>query len=231
MQQEPENINFNINPDNIPFSHLLTNEQRLFLSENTYQVRYRKKDIIFRQNTRTSNVMFVKSGLIKIFKEGRNNRNIILKVVSGGHFIGLMTVFGDKLLQYSASAIEDTEVWDIDFSALKSVLLENGKFALQFLSILGEDGLYIFDRLLGLSHKQLPGRVADVILYFSEEIYKSHCFVFPLTRKELAEFACTTKESFIRTLTEFKNDKIINIDGSNIVINSMDIIRTLSTMG
>lgn len=219
------------NKDIIPFSYLLTDEQKLLLSQNLNRVSYRKKDIIFRQNTRVSNLMFVKSGLVKIFKEGRNDRTIILKVAVEGNYIGLMSVFGEKLHQYSATAIENSEICDIDFTVFKSVLMENGKFAIQFLSLLSLDGLYIFDRLLGLSHKQLPGRIADVILYFSEDIYKQSSFSFPFTRKELAEFAGTTKESFIRTLTEFKNDKIISIDGSKIMINSIDIIRTLSALG
>jgi CRP-like cAMP-binding protein len=102
---------------------------------------------------------------------------------------------------------------------------------MQFLNILSLDGLFIFERLLGQSHKQLPGRIADVILYFSEEIYHNTEFTFPFTRKELAELAGTTKESFIRTLTEFKNDKIIELDGSAIMIKSMDIIKTLSALG
>ena len=81
------------------------------------------------------------------------------------------------------------------------------------------------------SHKQLPGRIADVILYFSEIIFKSHVFEFPFTRRELAELAGTTKESFIRTLAEFKNDKIIELEGSKVTINSMKIIKTLSDLG
>jgi CRP-like cAMP-binding protein len=135
------------------------------------------------------------------------------------------------LHQYSASAIHECEICDIDISHFKAVLLENGKFAMQFLNILSLDGLFIFERLLGQSHKQLPGRIADVILYFSEEIYHNTEFTFPFTRKELAELAGTTKESFIRTLTEFKNDKIIELDGSAIMIKSMDIIKTLSALG
>jgi CRP-like cAMP-binding protein len=215
----------------IPFDYLLTPVQKEQLEKNLNAVKYRKKDVIFRQNTRTSHVMFVKSGLVKIFKEGRNNRSIILKVASEGSFIGLMSVFGEKLHQYSASAIHECEICDIDISHFKAVLLENGKFAMQFLNILSLDGLFIFERLLGQSHKQLPGRIADVILYFSEEIYHNTEFTFPFTRKELAELAGTTKESFIRTLTEFKNDKIIELDGSAIMIKSMDIIKTLSALG
>ena len=215
----------------VPFSHLLTNDQRQLLEENINTVKYHKRDVIFRQNTRSSHIMFIKSGLIKIFKEGRTQRAIILKVAGSDDFIGLMSVFGEKVHQYSASAINDCEICDIEYSIFKSVMMENGKYALQFLNILSLDGLFIFDRLMGQSHKQLPGRIADVLLYFSDEIYKNDKFAFPITRRELAEFAGTTKESFIRTLTEFKNDKIITIEGAEINILSKSIVQTLSNLG
>ena len=82
-----------------------------------------------------------------------------------------------------------------------------------------------------INNKQLPGRVADVILYFYELFHRSNTFEFPLSREELAQFSGTTKESFIRTLAEFKNDKIIITDGKNITINSMEIVKTLSRLG
>ncbi len=218
-------------PVEIPFSHLLNEEEKGELDNNLNIVKFRKKDIIFRQNTRTSHIMFIKSGLVKIFREARNDKVVILKVVPEGQFIGLMDVFGESVHRYSASAITEAEICDLDIGMFKNIMLKNGRFALQFLNILSMDGLFIFDRLMGQSHKQLPGRIADVILYFSTEIYKSDTFSFPFTRKELADLAGTTKESFIRTLTEFRNDKIIELDGSQIRIKSMDIIKTLSDLG
>ena len=215
----------------LPFSHLLNDEQKEIIEKNINVVKYKKKDVIFKQNTRTSHLIFIKSGLVKIFKEGKNDRVIILKISNPESFIGLMSVFGDNLHQYSAEAITDAEICDLDLRLFKSILLENSNYSLNLLKIISTDGLFIFDRLLGLSHKQLPGRIADVILYFSEDIFKTDNFVFPFTRKELADFAGTTKESFIRTLTEFKNDKIIDIDGANISVNSKDIIKTLSELG
>lgn len=215
----------------IPYEHLLTDEQRALLHDNINIVKYRKRDVIFRQNTRTSHVMFIISGLVKIYKEGRNDRCVILKVAKPGNYIGLLSVFGEKLHQYSSAAIDDAEICDIDVTIFKNILTENGRFALHFLNLVSLQGLFIFDRLMGQAHKQLPGRIADVILYFSQEIYNSNKFEFPFTRKELADLAGTTKESFIRTLTEFKNDKIIDIDGSLIVVNSMDIVKTLSELG
>jgi len=128
----------------IPFTHLLSEEQQESLDQNINLVNYKKKDVIFRQNTRTSHVMFIKSGLVKIYKEGRNDRTVILKVAKENEFIGLMSVFGEKLHQYSASAITDTEICDIDFMVFKSILLDNSKYQMQLLNNLSLDGLFLY---------------------------------------------------------------------------------------
>lgn len=197
----------------------------------THLVSFQRKEVIFRQHTPVSHVLFVKSGLVKIFKEGRSKKNFILRIATKGEFIGLMSVFGNNMNQFSASAIEPTEIGFIDLKNFNDILNKNGCFARQLIKSLSEEGLFIFERLIGQSHKQLPGRIADVILYFSDTIYKNEEFSFPFTRRELAELAGTTKESFIRTLSEFKNDKIISLEGSRVGINSMKIIRTLSELG
>jgi CRP-like cAMP-binding protein len=215
----------------LPYDYLLPDDFKVDLYKNLSFISYHAKDIIFRQNTRTSHVMLVKSGYVKIFKEGRNDKNIILKLALPGNFIGLLSVFGEKLHQYSASAISECEICEIDISIFRNMLIQNSKYSLQLLNTVSLDGLFIFEKLLSHTQKQLPGRIADVILYFSDNIYNSHQFTFPFTRQELAELAGTTKESFIRTLSEFKNDKIISMEGSDVEIISMDIIKTLSALG
>lgn len=231
MSDKPGNIGSPDNKFKFPFDHLLSDEFKSELPKNLNLVRYHSKDVIFRQNTRTSHVMFIKSGLVKIFKEGRNDRNIILTLAVHGNFIGLLSVFGEKLHQYSAAAINECEIGEIDIGIFRNMLIQNSKYSLQLLTAISLDGLFIFEKLLSHTQKQLPGRIADVILYFSEEIYKSKSFIFPLTRKELAELAGTTKESLIRTLSEFKNDKIISMEGQEVEILSMEIIKTLSALG
>jgi CRP-like cAMP-binding protein len=215
----------------LPYYQLLTEDQKELIQHNSNVVRYSKKDTVFLQNTRTSHIMLIISGMVKIFKEGRNEKTVLLKIATHGGYIGLMSVMGDQLHQYSAAAIDDSEICFIDINAFRNVLLENGKFSLQLMSLISRDGLYIFDRLMNQTHKQLPGRIAEVLMYFSRDIYQSSTFSFPLTRRELAELAGTTKESFIRTLTEFKNDKIIRLDGSHVDIISMDIVKTLCELG
>ena len=216
---------------NLPFAHLLTKDEIEEIRENSSLVTYRKKEVVFRQNTRTSHVMFIKTGMVKIFKEGRNGKFIILKVAVPNDILGLLSIYGRDTHQYSASAIQQTDIYIIDINVFNKVLSKNGEFSTSIIGLISNYGLFIFERLMSQSHKQLPGRIADVILYFSEIIYKSQEFEFPFTRRELAELAGTTKESFIRTLAEFKNDKIIDLDGSHVKINSLKIVKTLSELG
>lgn len=215
----------------IPFGILLSDIEIQSVIDNSNSVNFNKKEILFRQNTRTSHIMFIKSGMVKIFKEGRNGKFIILKVAMPGDFLGLLSIYGGDTHHYSSSAIQPSEICFVDINVFNKILYSNGEFAAKIINHISNDGLFIFNRLMSQSHKQLPGRIADVILYFSEAIFKNTEFEFPFTRRELAELAGTTKESFIRTLAEFKHDKIIDLDGSVVKINSLKIVKTLSELG
>lgn len=214
-----------------PYSDKLTDDQISQIRENSNIVSYKKKDIIFRQQTRTSHIMIITKGMVKIYKEGSKGKVSILKIGTKNNFLGLMSVFGDDIHQYSAAAIDDTNILYIDINVFINTILNNGAFALELCKTISSDGLYIFEKMVNQSQKHLPGRIADVLLYFSEEVFKNPSFILPFTRKELAEFSGTTKESFIRTLSEFKHDKIIELNGSHIEIKSYAIVKTLSALG
>ena len=215
----------------IPYGNILNENELNDVLNNSNVVNFNKKEIIFRQNTRTSHIMFIKSGLVKIFKEGRNGKFIILKVALKNDFLGLLSIYGGDTHHYSASAIQPSEICFVDINIFNKILSMNGDYSAKIINRISNDGLFIFDRLMSQSHKQLPGRIADVILYFSQVIFRSEEYEFPFTRRELAELAGTTKESFIRTLAEFKHDKIIDLDGSKVKINSLKIVKTLSELG
>ena len=85
----------------LPFMNLLTSEQTEFIAKNSNVVNYKNKDVIFLQNTRTSHIMFIKSGLVKVYKEGRNGKVLIIRIDTPTNFLGLMSVFGHDIHQYS----------------------------------------------------------------------------------------------------------------------------------
>jgi CRP-like cAMP-binding protein len=216
---------------NLAFEELLSPEERNRLYSATNEVEYLKRDIIIKQNARVSEIPLVLSGMVKVSREMRKGKNIILRIAQPGSFLGLSSVFAGETYEYSVTALESAVVRFVEFDTFKWLIQNNGAFALEIIKQIGTDNIFNINRLSSLLYKQLPGRVADIILYFSEDIYKSTTFSIPLTRQELAELAGTTKESLIRTLSEFKHDKIIDMNRNIFTINSINIIKTLSRLG
>ena len=214
-----------------PFAEMLSEDDLALIYDKSKFVRFKKKEVIIRQGTPVSHIMYIKQGSTKIYKESRKGSYIILKIESTGNFLGLLSVFANEVHKHSVASIDDTEIGFIEMDLFYDILRRNGEYSIKVMTALSNYGLFIFERLISQSHKQLPGRIADVLLYFSEEIYHSLEFEFPFSRRELAYLAGTTKESFIRTLTEFKNDKIIILDGSKVEIVSMDNVKLLSKHG
>ena len=191
----------------------------------------RAGETLFRQQTPVSHVLFLQSGLVKIYRELRNNRQAILSLVTPGNYCGLTTVCGEELYRYNASVVDQSQIILTGIQAFRQIISQNGEFAGTVLRESCREGLEIQNKLINQFQKQLPGRVAEMLLFFSEKIYHSPSFSLPMSRRELAEFTGTTKESMIRTLAEFRHDKIIRLDGQKVEITSHEIINTLSRLG
>jgi CRP-like cAMP-binding protein len=97
--------------------------------------------------------------------------------------------------------------------------------------LLSIDGMELINKLIYFPQKQVPGRIAEVLLTFSVDIFRNDHFILPLSRQELADLVYSTKESVSRTLTEFKNDRMIDINDRAITLQSIDLLKVLSKVG
>lgn len=84
---------------------------------------------------------------------------------------------------------------------------------------------------ISVANNQKEGRIADVVLYLSSEIYNSSSFCLSLTRKELAEFACCSVENVIMTLSRWQNEGIVVISGKRIEIIDKSKLVQISKVG
>jgi CRP-like cAMP-binding protein len=209
---------------------LQTNYWMRFLA-NCQPVTYKKGDVIIKAYTPATHAIFLEEGMVKTIQENSNGKTNILEINNQGYFIGLIGLLSGAENAYTSIALTNAKVRFIAASEFDIILKNNNKLHEEIIKLTLKIAKKNINRLITINNKQLPGRVADVILYFYELFNRSYQFEFPLSREELAQFSGTTKESFIRTLTEFKNDKIIITDGKNITINSMEIVQTLSRLG
>lgn len=215
----------------LPVNVLLSDDEKRLIMDNINMVEYNRKDIIIKQNSRTSHILYLVSGLVKISSELRKNKNLILKLEGSGNFIGLASILGSELYGYTVTAIDSCTAIYIDIDVFISILRKNGQLGVEVSRQISRNTIFNIDRISGLLYKQLPGRVADLIIYFSEIVFHNPVFKFPLTRQELAELCGTTKESLIRTLSEFNHDRIIEMDRNSVKILSTNILKTLSRLG
>jgi CRP-like cAMP-binding protein len=215
----------------IPTFLELNSDQISIINQNSFIIKYKKNETVFKQDMPISNIVFIKSGLIKIIKESDKNKNNILDIISSDNFIGLISSFCKNQYDFTATTLVECEIVFTDIHIFKNIIKENGNYALHIMEKISENGLHILKKLINLSHRQIPGRIAEIILSFSTEIYGSEEFEFPLSRQELADLISTTKESVSRVLSEFNHDKIIEMDEKKIVIKSMELIKKLSRIG
>ena len=202
------------------------------LNENCTKVEFKKGEIIFKQGTPITHIVYIKSGFVKEHMTGPNNKEQILKIVKSPAYLRISSKLGSNINQYSATAIKDTIACFIDIDIFKKIIYMNSKFAYEILTSVCEDGLYCFNKFVNQTQKQIHGRLAEAILYFSKTIYNnSKEFVLPISRKELANLIGSTRESVARTLIQFKNDGIININEKKITITNPKLLEKISERG
>ena len=219
-----------IKEDFSPWFNNLSEELLQKVSDNQVKLAYHKSEILSKQGGFASHIVFLTEGLIKIYKE-HNDKNLILKIVKPGEFIGLSSLYNKGLFNYSSASIDSSKVYSISADIIKYLIKNNSDFAEKIIGQINQNMSEFFERIISLTQKQLHGRIADVILHLSRDIYEADKFNMLLTRRDIAEFCGMSTESAIRILKEFHNDKIVNIDGKNLEVISYQLLDRLSEVG
>jgi len=200
------------------------------LSANHAVVTFVKGDSIIKQGNFSTNVVFLRTGLIKIHIIGPTHEQIV-RLVRAPAYLGLPTTFGDKINQYSVTAVSDTEVCFIDLQIFRKLLKENDLFSYEIILDLCRNELESFRRCANRTQKQTRGNLADVLLEFSNHIFESDTFILPLSQSEMGNLVDTSRESVSRILSEFDKDGIIQMTGKGIKILNKKSLLLISQNG
>lgn len=200
------------------------------LSANHAVVNFVKGDSIIKQGVLSTNVVFLRKGLVKIHLTGPSREQIV-RLVKAPTYLGLPTTFGDKINQYSVSAISDVEVCFIDMNVFQNLLQRNHTFAYQIILELCQNDLESYRRCANRTQKQSRGNLADVLLEFSNHIFESDSIILPISQSELSGLIDTSRESISRFLSEFDKDGIILCEGKKITILNKKLLQLISENG
>ncbi|GET28740.1 Crp/Fnr family transcriptional regulator [Prolixibacter sp. SD074] len=200
------------------------------LGKRSVEVEFEKDEVIFKQDAFSTNIVYLREGLVKLTMRG-HNREQILKIVKAPTYMGIPTTLGDKINNYSAIALTDVACCFIDRSTFKDFVETNGKFAYEILTVLSKFELHQFHRCANHIQTQVTGRVAGMLLDFSRNLYQSNHFQLSLTRNDLADLLGTSRETISRILTDFVMDKLIEVKGKDITILNDERLEKINLAG
>ena len=215
---------------NLLFDSLNQQEFRLVNSARSEKVFY-KGETIKKEGDPFTSFLYLRTGLVKLYKTDQTGKDHILSINKPGDFVSLLHLFSNEVYQYSIAALEETHVCEVGLEAIHQLVKTNGDFAINVIRRMGLIADEVISSRFTKAQLQIRGKVASIILYFSDQVYNRSKFKLPVTRREIAELIAMSTENVIRTLSEFKNDGILQFEGKEVTILDYPRLVSISKTG
>ena len=192
-------------------------ELRKMIEEHVHRP-FKKNQIIHYEGDRAIGIYLVISGKIKTVKMSEDGRELMTGMYHPNDFIGVNTILSDETYTDTATALQDSQVCFFPKEQLKELLRLYPDVAEKFIKILSNEIRSKDNHLLQLAYQSVRKRIAESLLrlFRQEEAVKGDSI--NVTRDDLAAMSGTASETVSRTLTEFRNEGLIEKKGSQLKI-------------
>ncbi len=187
-----------------------------------------KKQTLYQEGKRPRYLYYLVKGKVKGFKTHEDGKEYITDLFSDGDFIGYPALIEDKNYDDSAVILEEAEIMQIPKEDFLQMIYGNMEVAAKFIRIITQNVKEKEERLLNLAYSSLRKRVAKALVdihskFNAENINKP----IEISREDFAHYVGTATESLIRTLSDFKSEKLIEIKEGKISVLNMDKLKNL----
>ena len=182
--------------------------------------KYKKKQVIYFEGNRPMSLFYIIKGKVKIYKTNEYGKELVVGLFSVDDLFGFVDLLENINYQETAAAIEETELAIIPREDFEELINSSPEVNKEFIKILTRNITVNENKLLALAYNSLRKKVADALIELYEKYRddKDEKFLLNITRDNLATIAGTAIESLIRTLSDFKHEKLIEINEGIITI-------------
>jgi CRP-like cAMP-binding protein len=167
-------------------------------------------------------------GKVKGFKTHEDGKEYITDLFSEGDFIGYPALIEDKNYDDSAVILEDAEIMQIPREDFHKMVFGDLSIAAKFIRIITKNVKEKEERLLNLAYSSLRKRIAKALVDIQDKFNTGgQNKPIEISREDIAHYVGTATESLIRTLSDFKAEKLIEIKEGKIVIANLDKLKNL----
>lgn len=201
------------------------------LNEGKAELEYQANDIIIKQGSHVSQILFVKKGLVKTVIEEKNKRNTILKFVTPGNFIALPVLGKQKKYPISVISLSDSVLCLISKEEVLQLISKNPNLSDILIDWYSLDYMYLYSKISNLSTRNSHGKIATALVYLSSKEFEGSNVFDLVSRKDIADLASVSLESANKILQELKSERIIEIENRSIKVIKPKLLETLSKIG
>jgi len=199
------------------------------VSSLIYIKNFKRKKVIFLEDSASLTVYMIKSGNVKTYKSLADGREQIINILSAGDMLGFDSLYDDKY-SCTAEVIQDVEMCCIRKSDLVALLQNNPAVGMKFIKIMNRELNLAQDRIRDLGLKDAREKVATLLMTLFTSRGPFQGPQFTLSRQEISEMVGVAQETVIRILSEFRSDGVIGTEGKNITVLDPETLTNLAGM-
>ncbi|GAB4091514.1 response regulator [Flaviaesturariibacter terrae] len=189
---------------------------------------FARKQTVYSEGKRPRYLYYLVSGKVKAYKTHEDGKEYITDLFSAGDFIGYTALIEDKNYDDTATVLEDAELMQIPRDEFLQMIYSDINIAAKFIRIVTHNMKEKEERLLNLAYSSLRKRVAKALVDIHEKFYSQRPdSVIEFSRDDIAQYIGTATESLIRTLSDFKGEKLIDIKSGKISILNLEKLKNL----
>ena len=204
------------------------NELKNFFDDNGEPVSFIQGSTIFQEGSYSHKIYLILKGVVKCHTMDEDGKELITSLYRADDFLGFTSFMDNIPYQESATAIEDVELAGISKENVKQVLEKNHNISLELMELLSGNIKDIKQQLLQMAYSSVRKKTAQTLLQFAEIMNKKTEDPIKISRNDLASVAGIATESLIRTLSGFKKEGLIDIEGRNIRIKELKALQYIN---
>lgn len=213
------------------FVHYFDEHSLDVLDQNKTCVEYSPGQVITKESSFNTQIIFIREGFVKIVKEGKGHKNSVIKILGKDNFLTVPLHENQKRFSYTAIAISDVTICEIQENVIHNSIYKSQKFMDYLMDKYYEDHLFMLNKIHLISTKNNHGKLAASIIYLNTFNNPNFSIFDYISRKDLAELSSISLESVNKILQELNNDKIISIQKKGLTISKMVLLEKLSQLG
>ena len=217
-----------------PLWKTLTAEERERVSKQLQVVHYSKNEMIHFDGEESSHMGMLLRGKVRIYKEGIGQRQQIIRLLKPYDIYGYRACIANGPYNSNASAFEDCVIYRLSREEFVRLLRENGAFCYEVMRMMAQDLAISEIQTVNLTQKHIRGRLAESLLHLVKNYgYESDgkTLAMLLPREDLANMSNMTTSNAIRTLSQFAQEGLIEINGRHIKILGENELAKISRLG